>query len=325
MKKNMVSVVMTVFNEQKYLSKAIDSILAQSYPFWELIIVNDGSTDRSDEIIRTYDDERIRYFAYKENKGNPYALNMGMKNALGEYIVPFAGDDVAYPNMLEVQVEYLNNNPNCIHVHGTMDYIDSEGVVFKRNVVNKYTSDIEIRAYMLFGNCVTGGSSMFRRKALVEYGVRYDLEALVSQDYLFWLDMLPFGEFSAINDTVFQYRCNYGSNSHKIMDENREWYNNFMRRIFIHAWRQRGFDMNKKDIHFIHDFLYQKKLLWRGNDIKQGIETFRKVQKQIKELNLKEKDLILQYYIKEWKTIYGIYLYNNRVTMMFKKLKRRCD
>ena len=158
MSKNLVSVVMTVFNEEKYLEKAIDSILAQTYPFWELIIVNDGSTDRSDEIIRAYNNERIRYFSYEKNKGNPYALNLGMENALGEYIVPFAGDDIAYPNMLEVQVKYLNDNPNCIHVHGTMDYIDDAGVVIK----NTFLSN--------------GDASALRRKLLEECNVHTILD-----------------------------------------------------------------------------------------------------------------------------------------------------
>ena len=163
---------------------------------------------------------------------------------------------------------------------------------------------------------------MFRRKALVECGIQYDLEAIVSQDYLFWLDMLPFGEFSTIEDTVFQYRCNYGSKSHKIMDDNKEWYDDFMRRIFMHAWRQRGFDMDKNDIQFIHDFLYQKKLLWRGNDIKQGIMTYRKVQKQTKELDLKENELIVQYFKEEWKRIYRLYLKYNRITLFLMKIRK---
>lgn len=314
-----VSVIMPIYNEEKYLAYAIDSILAQTYSAWELIIVNDASTDRSEEIVNSYNDPRIRYFSYAENKGNPYAQNLGMKESRGEYILTLAGDDVAYPNMLASQVEYLDNHPECIHVQGAMDYIDENGEVTHKKIESKYKSDIEIRTYELFGNCVWGGSSMFRRIAIERYGLKYDLEAIVSQDYLLWIDMLPYGEFACIDETVFQYRCSYGSNSHRIMDNNREWYDNFMRKIFMHAWTQRGYKLEENDIRFIHDFLYQKRLLWRLSDIKQGVKTYGKVKKQSESLALKEKELIPHFFIKECILLYKDYLLHNRFTMIFKQ------
>lgn len=314
-----VSVIMPVYNEEKYLSYAIDSILAQTYSAWELIIVNDASTDRTEEIVKRYTDPRIRYFTYEGNKGNPYALNLGMRESKGEYILALAGDDVAYPNMLKSQVEYLDSHPECIHIQGAMDYIDKNGRVTKKKIESKYKTDIEIRTYELFGNCVTGGASMFRRITIDKYGLHYDLEAIVSQDYLFWIDMLPYGEFACIDEVVFQYRNDYGSSSHRIMDSNREWYDDFMRKIFMHAWTQRGYNMNETDIRFIHDFLYQRRLIWRLSDIQQGIRTYKKVKQQSKKLELKEKDLIPRFFIKEWRLLYQDYLPHNRFTMIFKR------
>ena len=315
-----VSVIMPIYNEEKYLSKAIDSILAQTYSEWELIIVNDASTDRSEEIAKSYNDSRIRYFSYPENKGNPYAQNLGMKESKGEYILALAGDDVAYPNMLACQVEYLDKHPECIHVQGAMDYIDENGNVTHTKIESKYKTDIEIRAYELYGNCVCGGASMFRRTAIDEYGLKYNLEAIVSQDYLLWIDMLPYGEFAYIDEIVVQYRNSYGSNSHRIMDNNRGWYDDFMKKIFLHAWTKRGYKMEECDISFIHDFLYQKRLLWRYKDIKQGISTYQKVKKQSNGLTIKEKDLIVLFFKKELLENYSNYLCYNRFTLPIKKI-----
>lgn len=318
-----VSVIMPIYNEEKYLSEAIDSILMQDYTAWELIIVNDASTDRSEEIVKSYKDNRIRYFTYKENRGNPYAQNLGMKEARGEYILAFAGDDVAYPNMLRCQVEYLDAHPECIHVQGTMDLIDENSNILQKQIGSKYKTDLEIRAYELFGNCVTGGASMFRKDVLNKYGLEYDLEAVVSQDYLLWINMLPYGEFVCIDETVFQYRSSYGSNSHRIMDNNREWYDDFMRKIFMHAWMERGYELNKEDIAFIHDYLYQKRLLWKPKDIIQGLKTYKKVKMQSENLELAEKNLIVSFYGKEWNLIYKRYILNNRFTLIYKSIKNK--
>lgn len=313
-----VSVIMPIYNEEKYLSKAIDSILAQTYSAWELIIVNDASTDRSEEIVKSYTDSRIRYLSYEENRGNPYAQNLGMKAARGEYLLALAGDDIAYPNMLSCQVEYLDAHPECVHVQGAMDYIDEEGNVTKTKIESKYKTDVEIRAYELYGNCVCGGASMFRRKVIEKYGLKYDLEAIVSQDYLLWINMLPYGEFACIDDTVFQYRSNYGSNSKRIMSNNKEWYDKFMRKLFMYAWNQRGYILTEKDVEFIHDCLYKRQFVWKPTQIIQGLQTYKKIKEQSEKLNLKEKNLIVAYFIKEWKFIYKDYLLHNRITNFLK-------
>ena len=316
-----VSVIMPIYNEEKYLSYAIDSILAQTYLAWELIIVNDGSTDGSEGVVKRYSDPRIRYFSYDENKGNPYASNLGLSESKGEYLLILAGDDVAYPNMLASQVEYLDNHPECIHVQGAMDYIDENGEITQKNIESKCKSDIEIRAYELYRNCVLGGSSMFRRIAIDEYGLQYDLEAVVSQDYLLWINMLPYGEFACIDEVLFQYRNCYGSNSHRIMDDNREWYDGFMRRIFMHAWKQRGYVLDEADIKFIHDFLFKGKPAW-GRHMKQGLCTYNKVVNQSKNLNLKEGTLIIQFYKDFWIEGYKRF-WQNRVLGILKEMVRR--
>lgn len=305
-----VSVIMTFYNEEKYLSKAIDSILAQTYSAWELIIVNDGSTDKSPEIVKNYTDSRIKYYSYTPNKKKAYANNVGLENAQGEYILFFDADDIACPNMIASQVEYLDSHPECIRVGGAFSIIDENGEITQEKTGDQYKTDIEIRTYELFGNCLTSGGSMYRHEIVKRYGLKYDTKAVVSQDYLFWINMLPLGEFAYIDEVVYLYRIGHQSHTQRIVNANKEWYDNFMRQIFMHAWTQRGYKLDEEDIRFIHDFLYKKALVWKIHDFQQGIKTFIKVKKQSNELKLQEKDLIVRYYKKLWKDIYLRYYYD---------------
>lgn len=317
-----VSVIMPFYNEEKYLSYAIDSILAQTYSAWELIIVNDGSTDKSEEIVKKYNDSRIKYYSYTPNRRKPYALNLGMEKAHGEYIIIFDADDIAYPNMLARQVEYLDSHQECIHVQGALDLVAENGK-YIRTVDNIYKTDLEIRTCELYGNCITGAGSMFRKAVVDEYGLKYDLEAIVSQDYLFWIDMLPYGEFACIDEVVFQYRNGYGSNAHKYIENNAEWYYDFTKKIFMHAWTQRGYNLDEYDIRFIYDYLYRKQRLQSLSHILQGIRTYGKVKKQSKRLELKEKELIPRFFMKECRVLCHHYLLDNKCTNAFRRLLKK--
>ncbi|MBC1296726.1 glycosyltransferase family 2 protein, partial [Nostoc sp. UCD122] len=102
----LISVTMTTYNHDKYIGEAVESILNQTYTNFELIIVNDGSNDKTDEIIRKFRDERITYI-YQENQGTSSAINRAILNSRGKYIAFMSGDDICYPHRLETQYNYL--------------------------------------------------------------------------------------------------------------------------------------------------------------------------------------------------------------------------
>ena len=95
---------MPVYNAGRYLSQAVQSILEQTYKDFELIIINDGSTDNSKTVIESFNDNRIRYFENEKNSGIVYSRNKGLKLAKGEYIGMFDADDIAYPEKFEKQI-----------------------------------------------------------------------------------------------------------------------------------------------------------------------------------------------------------------------------
>lgn len=109
---------MPAYNAEKYLREAIDSILAQTFTDFELIIINDGSTDFTKDIILSYTDQRIRYIENEQNSGICVTLNKGLDAARGRYIARMDSDDISLPRRLEVQVQYMDSHPE-IGVAGT--------------------------------------------------------------------------------------------------------------------------------------------------------------------------------------------------------------
>lgn len=316
-----VSVIMPVYNEEKYISNAIDSILIQTYKNWELIIVNDGSTDRTEKIVKQYTDTRIKYYSYGSNRKKAYASNIGLAKAQGEYIVCFDGDDIMMPHMLKRLVEYLDTHLDIVCAGGALTIIDEYGQILQDKVVSLYKKDEEIRAYMLFSNCMPCSGSMYRRDTVDKYDLKYDVEALVSQDYLFWINMLPYGKFVCIGEPLVYYRLHH-SQSRKIVESHREWYDDYMRKILAYAWGQRGFDLEEEDIRLIYRYLFCKHLLWKPSDVWRTIKTYNRIKKQSKLLMLKEKEVIPYFFGVILRKSYWSHLFHNRIIKCLRKRRR---
>ena len=167
----LVSVVMPVFNREKFLAEAIESILSQTVTDFELIIVDDGSTDGSAEIIRAYAerDSRIRFIQLSENTGNASARNAGIAVACGDYIAGMDSDDISLPERLQQQVEFLESHPE----------IDAVGVgtrIVNEDLTPRLTYPLmECHALIVLGMLISGPaivrpSLMLRRETLIISG-----------------------------------------------------------------------------------------------------------------------------------------------------------
>src|SRR5438270_1402157 len=128
----LVSFIVPVFNGEKYLKESLDSVFAQTYHNWELIIINDGSTDCTEKIILKYDDNRIRYFLNAENKGIIFSLNKGLREASGSFIARLDADDIALPFRIEHQVKFLLENTDYVMCGSYFQTIDSNSKLLKK-------------------------------------------------------------------------------------------------------------------------------------------------------------------------------------------------
>lgn len=201
---NKVTVFMPVYNGEKYIKQAIDSILNQSYTDFELLIIDDGSTDNTVNIISAYTDSRIRLLCNKKNMGIPFTRNRGLEEARGEYFAIMDADDIAYPDRLQLQVNYLDNNLDINIV--TASYYVMRKNIDIRKVVKK-DNDEYIRASLLFDSYLCNPSTMFRTNLRETY--KYNEQCIVCQDYDFWIQLMEKNKFGAIEKPLLRYRTGH--------------------------------------------------------------------------------------------------------------------
>jgi glycosyltransferase involved in cell wall biosynthesis len=214
-----VSVIMPVFNAEKFLDQSIKSILDQTYSDWELIIIDDGSTDASPRIIESFNkDIRIRSFR-TGNQGVTKALNFGLSHALGKYIARMDADDVSDPNRFLLQNSYLDNNPNC-GLLGTRFEAVREDLSHIEYLDVEETND-ELQNLIL-KSCRFGHPTVFIRRASIEkVGEYHTLDGLNTvEDYDLWLRISEHFEISNLTDYLLKYRIHPGQITQAKREEN---------------------------------------------------------------------------------------------------------
>ncbi len=212
-KQPLVSVLLPVFNGEKHIKEAIDSILLQSVKNFELIIINDCSTDSTVKIIETYSDNRIRLIQNKENSGPGISLNNGIDQAEGNYIAIMHADDIATPDRLEKQCRYLEAHINVDIVGAQYRQINEQGELTR--VTSSLPTETNIIKYStLFNNCLCHPTVMFTRSVL-QRGLRY-ASLRLNEDYELWTRCLIKDiNIANINDVCLHYRIHHQQASSK--------------------------------------------------------------------------------------------------------------
>lgn len=204
MKKPFVSVVMSVYNGEKYLDESIESILNQSYAYFEFIIIDDGSTDKSLSIIKRYKehDDRIILIS-RENRGLIASLNEGIYRAKGKYIARMDADDVSFSNRFEKQVAFMEHNPD-IGVCGTavIGFDESE----KNRPWILSSNDKTLRTELLFSSSLAHPSVMMRRELIMKYNLFYDEDFKHAEDFELWTRMIDFTKLANLQVPLLKYR-----------------------------------------------------------------------------------------------------------------------
>lgn len=211
MNNNLVSIIMPAYNATTYIADAIESVLHQTHPHWELLIINDGSKDNTEEIIKPFlSDSRIQYFK-QENKGVSAARNVGLKNMKGDYFCFLDADDVLPPNSLADRLKIFQTNSQ-------VKYVD--GVVEKKDHSLKQILLIYIPAFplahplsdlvRLTGRSFFGSSWMIKREPDQQYQFQTGLTH--SEDLLFYMQIARKGGlYGYTSEVIYQYRNNLSS------------------------------------------------------------------------------------------------------------------
>lgn len=199
---------MAVYDGEKYLQEAVDSILAQTFQDFEFIIVNDGSSDATRNLLEGYakKDPRIKIY-HQEHLGLAASLNYGCSLAQADYIARMDADDISLPDRFMKQLDYLEKYPHLVVLGGGVDLIDDQGR--KLGSINQASSHLEIRKILISANPVFHPTVMMRRKAWMQIG-GYRKQFQFAEDYDLWVRMILKYEIQNMQDTLLKYRIRSG-------------------------------------------------------------------------------------------------------------------
>jgi glycosyltransferase involved in cell wall biosynthesis len=222
-----LSILMPAFNAGKYIREAIGSILCQTFTDYELIIVNDGSTDDTSDIISSFEDDRIHEIKCP-HRGVAASLNTGLAHARGKYIARFDADDICHPHRLERQFVFLEQHPDYVLVGSDAEYIMEDGEHLFRFSCPAHT-DKEIRQQVYRICPFIHSAVMYNKQAVINAG-GYPVYAHNFEDYLLWTQLLTKGKLHNLPEPLLKVRFNASSVT---IDE---------------KWRGRRFRRLKRDI-----------------------------------------------------------------------------
>ena len=246
-----VSVLMTAFNTQRYLRAAVDSVLAQTMRDIELVVVDDGSTDQTPEILERYAaaDRRVRV-VHRENGGISAAANAGLEACRGTYVARLDSDDIAKPHRVESQLAYLKEH-GLIACGTWHDLIDERSRFLK--TLRPPTDDHAIQLLLLKGHgAICNPTSMYLKQPFIDLG-GYALELASAEDLDCWLRLGELGKLGNVPQSLGQYRLHHGSVSEQKCETQRQRAKIACER----AWERRGIDGS-----------FEAQSLWRpGEDV----------------------------------------------------------
>jgi glycosyltransferase involved in cell wall biosynthesis len=219
MKGPQVSVIMPVYNGEKYIVEAIESILNQSYKDYEIIIVNDGSTDDTFNKIRSYLQLSNIKYVRQENRGLPAALNTGIKAASGEYIAFLDCDDLWMPHKLDMQMVFMKEHPEVGLVHGNISYVDQHGDPFTPD--SPYKTDISGNCFpeLFMGNRIAVLTVLIKKESITNVGF-FNEDFKYADDYDMWLRVSRHYPLGHIDKCLAAYRKHPGGISSNINAHN---------------------------------------------------------------------------------------------------------
>ncbi len=240
----LITVLMPVYNGSRYVRQAIESVLAQTYPDFEYLIIDDGSTDATRDIILSYSDPRIKLFKNDHNIGLIKTLNRGLSLAKGQYIARQDHDDISHPTRLEKQVNFLNQHPQVVLLGTAVNNIDEHG-----NKNNSYgcfvaSGDFALRWQTIFDNPFVHSTVMMRAQTVRALG-GYDEHFIACEDYDLFSRCVSEYKTTNLKEVLVDYRYHQASVIANATKENTLLMGKIIRRVYKEYLRV---EPNQKDI-----------------------------------------------------------------------------
>jgi glycosyltransferase involved in cell wall biosynthesis len=203
-----LSIIMPVYNSEDYIIEAVNSMLNQTFTDFELIIINDGSTDNSLKIIESFKDNRIKIINNDKNLKLIRTLNKGLEASSGRYIARMDADDISHKKRLETQVNYLDEFKETAVLGTSVKVIGNKSAYTRPFSLKEYD---DIKSYLYVNNCIVHPTTMFRSYLVKEYGFEYSMEYPHAEDYDFFLRISKQHKIEILKDRLLNYRINESS------------------------------------------------------------------------------------------------------------------
>lgn len=209
----LVSIVLCTYNREKFIGNAIESVLAQTYACWELFIVDDGSDDRTDEVVKQYTDPRIHYIKMKKNRFYCYAANCGLEHCRGEYIAFLNSDDAWFPQKLERQVCFMEQNVQYGACFTEVVLTDNEGkdisqesISMSQLFANRQSGQAKwLQFFLYYGNSLCHPSALIRKHVLDEIG-NFNLYYCQLADFDLWVRIVTKYPIEVLPEALVYFR-----------------------------------------------------------------------------------------------------------------------
>jgi glycosyltransferase involved in cell wall biosynthesis len=303
--KPLVAVLMTVYNASEFLKEAIDSILNQTFTEFDFVIVNDGSTDSSESIIKHYKDDRIKLLSYQENKGFAYALNVGLASISAKYIVRMDADDISLPIRIEKLVAYMEAN-SSIGIYGSsLKRFGKDNEIW-----NPAINDAAIKARLLFATAMMHPTIIIRNEVLTSTQLKYRNNFPPSEDYDFFYRLSAFTNFANTNEVLYHYRIHTTNMTAMSFEKRIE----SKKRLYQFILSDFGIVPTEDEL-LLHFGFSKNTLLPNYTNLKKYKNWLNKIKNYNlihKKINTSELELLLQ---NKWDRLFYVLLNNNAVNI----------
>lgn len=197
----LISAVMPAYNSESYIGESIESILNQSYKNFEFIIINDGSTDQTKQIIESYQDPRIRLINHQDNQGLVKSLNQGIKLARGQFIARMDSDDMASPDRFQTQLDYMLSHQKVGVCGSWIKVFGNQNFIWKSPILHD-----KICTRLFCESSIYHPSVVIRKSVLDKYELSYDQAYEYAEDYALWIEMAKHSQLANIPKVLLKYR-----------------------------------------------------------------------------------------------------------------------
>lgn len=265
-----ISVIMPVYNAEKYVKETIEGILNQTIEDFELLVINDYSTDKTMEIVREFKDKRIKIIENDKNRGLAYSWNKGLEKARGIYVALMDDDALMDKERFALEMDFLDCHPEIDVVGGGSAYIDEDNKEQSQIATDfMVTNPNDIRVQMMFCCPMVNGSTMFRKQVIDTYGIKYKTNCFGLEDYHFWIDLSLHAKITNLQKTfLYKKESRTGKLSKSI--ENRK--NKLFAELQIYALEVNGFRLTDQEKHIFTEAFNGIK-----NDVYQDLDQLYRV------------------------------------------------